>query len=1161
MFTTKEVTVSKKFFSRYKTITEAIKNVLPGTTIVIEPGIYNEKVVIDREIKLIGNGPVEDIVLYCENDSALMMRTEFATVQGITIRQGGQAKEDEHYYAVDLTMGSLSMTDCSITSSIGNGIRIANLGTNPVIQGCEVYENNGIGIFITNEANPSIKDCRIYDNVQNGVLVQENGRGTIEGCEIRTNSFPNIATTSGADPLSKGCKIYKSPSNGVWAYENGKGTFQDCEIYGNAYSNVCIVTNSDPHFVNCQIHTGEENGIWVKEKGRGRFEECNIHSNKFPNINIESEANPAIKESRIYNSEQSGIIIHNKGFGSITNCEISDNTYSNIVISTEANPEIIGSMISNSEKNGILVSDKGLGSIKDCEISGNTFSNVVISNESNPIIKNCQIYSSKENGVWIKENGRGRIEKCMIHSNNLDNMEIETMANPKIRDSKIYNSEQCGIFVHDKGMGTIENCEISGNNFSNVVLAAEANPVVQNCQIHASEQSGVWVKQEGRGSFEDCEIHSNKHANIEIVTKGDPEFTNCKIFNSDSYGILVKDEGRGTIDNCEFYGNSEQDIYITDDSNLKVIESMKRKTKEQDIAEPASTGEASSSQPSEDLESVLAELHTLIGMENIKEDIQKTIDFIRFNKELAGFGIESNTIEVAAAHTVLYGNPGTGKTTVAKLLGKLYKAMGLLAEGHVVEVNREKLVGEFIGQTAPKTQAKIDEAIGGVLFIDEAYSLTNKGTDRDFGPEVIEVLLEQMENRKGEFIVVVAGYDKEMQQFLEANPGLQSRFTQHFHLQDYTPDEMLDIARKMVKEKQRTLSIDAEELLTKHFTALWRKRDRFFSNARTVRNYIDEMLQAQAQRCMRTPQEQWTKEFLLTLTAEDVQAALPKEEAKAFDIPINEELLAQALQQLQRMIGMEHVKAEVEKLVTLVRFYKEEGRELTDLSTHMVLVGSPGTGKTVLARILAKIYQALGILERGDLIEVNRDSLVSGYPGMSEQLITRYIDQAMGGTLFIDEAYQLTQYGADDPGHKVIEVLLKRMEDDRGKFIVIGAGYKENMEQFLDSNDGLRRRFARRIEFEDYTPSELMQISELLLRERGYQLDAAAYDHLSAFYQYKYDRRDRTFGNAGFARNVVEEAIKNLDYRMAQIPREQRDEEMIKLLLVEDVNLVSEKNS
>ncbi|WP_152608267.1 right-handed parallel beta-helix repeat-containing protein, partial [Halalkalibacter okhensis] len=597
----------------------------------------------------------------------------------------------------------------------------------------------------------------------------------------------------------------------------------------------------------------------------------------------------------------------------------------------------------------------------------------------------------------VSNQGRGTIEHCEIYEMKNPSVVIKKKGNPMIRECKIYDNENIGLWVKENGQGTIENCEIFKNRSENVLIESEGNPVIRRSKIYESEESGIWVTEKGLGTIEDCEIYSNTKGNVDIDNEGNPTITRSKIYKSAESGIWINNKGLGTIEDCEIYENKEQDLVVSEDSNPTIIE-VKRQQEQRQSIETELVG-ATSSPSSPSLDEVLAELHSLIGMENIKEEIQKTIEFVQFNQDLTEFGIEAAE-DIGAAHTVFYGNPGTRKTTVANLLGKLYKAMGLLTEGHVVQVNREKLVGEYIGSTAPKTQKKIDEAIGGVLFIDEAYELTNKGGNNDFGPEALALLLEEMENRKGEFIVVVAGYNQEMHQFLEVNPGLKSRFTQFFELQDYTPDELVRIANKMANDKKRSLSESAVELLHKHFTTLWRKRDRMFSNARLVRNYVEGMLQVQAQRCRQIPKDQWTREFLLTLTEEDVKAVLPKEEEKLFDLPINEELLFEALQKLQRMVGMNEVKREIEKLITLVRFYREEGRNLEELSPHTLLLGSPGTGKTEVARIISKIYEALGILERGDLIEVNRDKLISAYQGESERLVASYIKKAMGGNAF-----------------------------------------------------------------------------------------------------------------------------------------------------------------
>ncbi len=1045
----KEITVSKEIFSKFKTISKALEAATDGTKIFIKPGTYRERIIIDKQVELIGSGPVDKIIVTSRRPSAVIcVKTPKAIIRGITIHQRGILAMDDP--AVDLPIGSTIIENCHIISDNGKAVFIHNLNTNPTIQRCSIYDSQ-YGIYVCDQATPTIRDCRIYRSKEFGIFVGQKGNGRVVDCEIYNNRRSNIYVEDEGRVEINGSKIYESKEKcGIFVTTRGSGTLVDCEIHGNTLSNIVIGEEGNGVVNRCKVYDSKTGCGIVLRKGHGTIMDCEIHSSKLANIWITKE-----------------------GKGEVNRCKIHD----------------------NKEWGGIFINDRGEGTMIDCEI-----------------------YNSKLANILIQEEGIGEVKGC-----------------------KVYDGNEGGIAFFKKGRGMIKNSEIYGNTLSNIVIAGGKGEV-KGCKIYDSNQAGIFVTLKGRGTIIDCEIHDNI-ANI-YIEEGKAEIDNCKIYKS-RYGVAAKKQSRVTIENCQIFGNQLQNIFASEDSYIQVTESINEQEHQREKRN-------SSSPMSVDLSEVLSELDSLIGLENVKNQIRQMVEYIQFNQQLSEFEIESNE-KLAAAHTVLYGNPGTGKTTVAKLLGKFYKALGLLPSGHFVQANREKLVGEYIGHTAPKTKAKIEEAMGGVLFIDEAYELANKGTERDFGLEAIAVLLEEMENRRGEFVVIVAGYSQEMEQFLEANPGLKSRFTQYFHLEDYTPDELLAIVKKMVKDKKRKLSEDAEKLLHKELTMLWRKRDRFFGNARTVRNCVEAMMQAQAQRCMRVPKKQWTKEFLLTLNAEDVKAAFPKEETKVVDLPINEELLSQAMEQLNRMIGMKQVKEEIEKLVTLVRYYKESGKSLKELSPHTLLIGNPGTGKTEVARIIAKIYEALGILERGDLVEVNRDKLVSIYQGGSEKLIDQYLEQAMGGTLFIDEAYQLTQYGPDDPGHKAVEVLLKRMEDDRGKFIVLVAGYKEKMEQFLDSNEGLRRRFERRIEFADYTPTELLEISKLMLQEKGYWLHVQAEKELLAYYQMAYENRDHTFGNAGLARNIVNQAIRNLDYRMAKLPKEQRTLRQTKMILKRDL--------
>jgi len=560
------------------------------------------------------------------------------------------------------------------------------------------------------------------------------------------------------------------------------------------------------------------------------------------------------------------------------------------------------------------------------------------------------------------------------------------------------------------------------------------------------------------------------------------------------------------------------------------------------------------------LEEIMEELQEMIGLDSVKEKIKDYMHYLRFLKLRQEQGFEEST--QISLHSVFMGNPGTGKTTVAKMLGKIYHKLGLLSKGTVLEVGKPELVGKFIGQTAPKVQEMIEKARGGILFIDEAYSLARKGDQdgQDFGKEVIEVLIKEMSDGKGDLAIIVAGYPAEMEIFLDSNPGLRSRFNMIYHFPDYLPQELMQILDLKAKKKNIEFDPEAREYIKKQLTEAYRNRDRTFGNARLVASLVEEAKMNLGLRVMKnTDLDNISPEVLKTVTLEDVKNIFKTKKAALPDISVDEELLHEALDELNGLIGMNSVKEEVVELVKLVRFYRETGRDvLGKFSLHTVFTGNPGTGKTTVARIIAKIYKALGVLERGHCVETDRQGLVAGYVGQTALKTMERINQAMGGVLFIDEAYALTQGHENDFGKEAVETLLKQMEDKRGQFAVIVAGYPDNMKQFLEANPGLASRFDITIKFEDYNVDELLQIALYMLKAENLTPTEEALEHLRKYFDYLYQKRDKFFGNARTVRKVIQQAVKNQHLRMASLPKEQRTEEIIHQLDVPDVKEFNE---
>lgn len=523
---------------------------------------------------------------------------------------------------------------------------------------------------------------------------------------------------------------------------------------------------------------------------------------------------------------------------------------------------------------------------------------------------------------------------------------------------------------------------------------------------------------------------------------------------------------------------------------------------------------------------VKKQLDEIIGLASVKEFVLKLEDNLNFQRKY-----NPNNEQGMSLHMIFMGNPGTGKTSIARIIAQYLRALGMLSEGHLVEVSRVDLVGQYVGETAQKTSKKINEAIGGVLFIDEAYSLV-LGRNDLFGLEAIDTIVKYMEDYREDLVVIVAGYRKEMLVFLDANSGLKSRFNYTIEFPDYTPDELVTMTTVMAHKASYTIDDECSKALSIYYAKKQIPGKNDSGNGRMARNLLETAIANHSHSIAEMNEVDEKNIYLLQL--EDFGL-----EKNTFDLEL----------ELINIIGLEEIKDFIRTLNAQMQIQKKRldaGFNVnTQQSLNMLFLGNPGTGKTYVARILGKLLKETGFLVNDSFVETDRSGLVAEYLGQTAQKTKNVFNTALGGVLFIDEAYSLSINNAFD--REAIDTLVKLVEDNAGNIVVILAGYKKEMSEFLNANSGLRSRFNITLEFPDYSIDELLSIMKKQAKDRGFTISLNAENVIRELIKSK-KRIGEQNGNARMVRNILEDALRNQTKRLSLTDNYESPEDLITLI-------------
>lgn len=532
-------------------------------------------------------------------------------------------------------------------------------------------------------------------------------------------------------------------------------------------------------------------------------------------------------------------------------------------------------------------------------------------------------------------------------------------------------------------------------------------------------------------------------------------------------------------------------------------------------------------------------LQEMIGLDSLKQNITEHLNYVKLLNARKKAGLKAS---IPPLHMIFTGNPGTGKTTVADFIGEIFHKMGLLEKGHVIRTDRSKLVGKWLGETEQKTEAAIEAAKGGVLFIDEAYSLfTNDkdGDKRDFGNRVIETLLPKLSDDNFGTIVILAGYPAEMKLLMESNPGLQSRFPFTFHFEDYTPEELLEIAELTVHREGYRFTDEAREALFALIKKEYKTRDRHFGNARFVNRLISsQILPAMATRLandgiyeMGNPDLQ----LLTTIERTDIPNESDEKElilSEKFD----EQTIEQCLARLDRMIGLNSVKKAIHNFVKVARMLRENGKNFFgEIPLKWSFSGNTGTGKSTVAEIMADLLNAMNILDNGQFVEIKGEQLYNIPDYRVDEVLEDAMKRSQQGLLFIDgdsPKFKNTENTFDTEQLRIkLAQFTSSLPGAHALIIAENQAPRQELVELLIDNGA--PEIDHTLIFEDYSQEELLDILKQMLSDKGFAFEQEAETIMRRYIKYLASDRYSCYANARTMKIVSQTIIQNIYVRLS----------------------------
>ncbi|BCY13386.1 right-handed parallel beta-helix repeat-containing protein [Actinoplanes sp. L3-i22] len=947
---------------------------------------------------------------------------------GVSLRGLHLICDDESLAAVDVYSGEVALDGCRVESRSWTTV-LARLQGSIAARGCTISSAKGAGVVVTAERASTIEDTVFQDVASSAVVVTETGRLTLRRCRAIGVAGNGVCVNGDAVCVLEDCEIIDAAKPAVVVEQRAGLTAERLTVTGSANVDLFLRGTGQVRIGRSSFAGAGAHSAHLAGGSLARFTDCTFRG-----------------AGRIAIRATDGAAPH------LTDCVVADSPTA-IAADGESAPRFEGLTVTG------------------------TTERVATVNAADVAFTRLHAEITKGAGVVVEGTGRATVRGATIEAGQAVGIEARGEGRITVEDSRVSTTGEHAIAVTGTGAASLVSVRLSGGG---LLVGDGAEASVRDSEVHEPRSDGVRVGDGATLTATRTRIRAARRHGVLVDAGGAITLGECEVLDSAADGVHVGSDRPSRIGGCAIRGSGGEAVHRPERHQVTVD------TLDSGEPAPAPAPAAADPAPRAELTGALGELDTLIGLDGVKKEVTGLINLIKMSEMRRGMGLPMPPM---SRHLVFAGPPGTGKTTVARLYGTVLAELGVLSRGHMVEAARADLVGQYIGSTAIKTTELVTKAIGGVLFIDEAYTLSSGsgGSGPDFGQEAIDALMKMMEDHRDELVVIVAGYSELMERFLESNPGLASRFTRTVEFPNYSVDELVTIASNLCRKHYYELTEDAVQSLYTYFERV--PKGPTFGNGRVARKLFEAVVNNQASRFALAPPSRDTE--LNRLTAADLEPEIaqlreaqpgPAQPDAATD-PSAALAASHAWRRIGELAGLVGVRQAAGATVLRLADLKNRRRGYGNQG-NVILAGRRGSGRHEIARLYAQALAELGVLAAGHVVPVafSRE-LAAQWPGQARSLVARAVDDARGGVLVVDY-----DTGGDDPHAVEVAEALAAVLAAPGDPMVVLSGEPSALTGLFRQVPALRDGFAEQWDFPAFSTAELAEIAVRYLVRRGHEV-------------------------------------------------------------------------